>query len=161
MAGAAFTLIEFVVREGLFFQQDVHDFACSLGHAGTGAEYGGNTGLIEEGNATGGEATEVLLQQMAFFGRSLNKQDEENRQIRERGQREMFLTKNMKLFSELPEDFAKNDLIMLRRQHGIEGECAYIISRWVKVGIVERNGNRFLKRQRSAEPLSGEPLSDE
>ena len=64
--------------------------------------------------------------------------------------------KNMKLFSELPEDFAKNDLIMLRRQHGIEGECAYIISRWVKAGIVERNGNRFLKRQRSAEPLSGE-----
>ena len=106
-------------------------------------------------------ATEVLLQQMAFFGRSLNKQDEENRQIRERGQREMFLTKNMKLFSELPEDFAKNDLIMLRRQHGIEGECAYIISRWVKAGIVERNGNRFLKRQRSAEPLSDEPLSDE
>ena len=91
-------------------------------------------------------ATEVLLQQMAFFGRSLNRQDEENRQIRERGQREMFLTKNMKLFSELPEDFAKNDLIMLRRQHGIEGECGYIISRWLRAGIVERNGNRFRKR---------------
>ncbi len=51
------------------FQQDVHDFACSLGHAGTGAEYGGNTCLIEElvvlcGDNTTGDNHDVLAAQL-------------------------------------------------------------------------------------------------
>ena len=90
-------------------------------------------------------ATEVLLQQLAFFGRSLNKQDEENRHIRESGEKEMYKSKNMKLLSELPTDFTKSDLMQLRRKHGMEGGCRYIITRWIKVGLVEQQGYKFKK----------------
>jgi hypothetical protein len=93
-------------------------------------------------------ATETLNNQMAFFGNELNKTEEECRKIRMYGIHQLRKTKNMKLLSELPEDFAKNDLIILRRKYGVEGECAYIISRWLKAGIVEKQGNRFRKRQR-------------
>ena len=90
-------------------------------------------------------ATETLLQQMAFFGHSLNKQDEENRQIRERGKKEMYKTKNIRLLSELPDPFTKSDLVKLRRKYGMEGECAYIITRWLKAGFVVYDGKQYKK----------------
>ena len=90
-------------------------------------------------------ATETLLQQMAFFGHSLNKQDEENRQIRERGKKEMYKTKNIRLLSELPDPFTKSDLVKLRRKYGMEGECAYIITRWLKAGFVDYEGKQYKK----------------
>ena len=90
-------------------------------------------------------ATETLLQQMAFFGHSLNKQDEENRQIRERGKKEMYKTKNIRLLSELPDPFTKSDLVKLRRKYGMEGECAYIITRWLKAGLVVYDGKEYKK----------------
>ena len=92
-------------------------------------------------------ATETLQQQMAFFGRELNRQDAENRRIREEGMRELFKTKNMKLFSDLPAEFCKADLAELRRRNGLEGECAYIITGWLKRGLVERVGRGFRKMQ--------------
>ena len=96
-------------------------------------------------------ATEVLLQQMAFFGRELNRQDAENRRIREEGMRELFKTKNMKLYSDLPDEFCKADLAELRRRYGLEGECAYIITGWLKRGLVERVGRGFRKMAMSSE----------
>ena len=90
-------------------------------------------------------ATETLLQQMAFFGHSLNKQDEENRQIRERGKKEMYKTKNIRLLSELPDPFTKSDLVKLRRKYNMEGECAYIITRWLKAGFVDYDGKQYKK----------------
>ena len=90
-------------------------------------------------------ATETLLQQMAFFGRELNRQDAENRRIREEGMRELYKTKNMKLYSDLPAEFCKADLAELRRRNGLEGECAYIITGWLKRGLVERLGRGFRK----------------
>ena len=101
-------------------------------------------------------ATETLQQQMAFFGRELNRQDAENRRIREEGMRELFKTKNMKLFSDLPDEFCKADLAELRRRNGLEGECAYIITGWLKRGLVERVGRGFRKLAMSSEPLSNE-----
>lgn len=89
--------------------------------------------------------TKTLLQQMAFFGHSLNKQDEENRQIRERGKKEMYKTKNIRLLSELPDPFTKSDLVKLRRKYGMEGECAYIITRWMKAGFVDYEGKQYKK----------------
>jgi hypothetical protein len=96
-------------------------------------------------------ATETLQQQMAFFGRELNRQDAENRRIREEGMRELFKTKNMKLFSDLPDEFCKADLAELRRRNGLEGECAYIITGWLKRGLVERVGRGFRKLAMSSE----------
>ena len=93
-------------------------------------------------------ATETLLQQMAFFGRELNRQDAENRRIREEGMRELYKTKNMKLYSDLPAEFCKADLAELRRRYGLEGECAYIITGWLKRGLVERQGKGFRKLER-------------
>ena len=96
-------------------------------------------------------ATETLQQQMAFFGRELNRQDAENRRIREEGMRELYKTKNMKLFSDLPDEFCKADLAELRRRNGLEGECAYIITGWLKRGLVERVGRGFRKLAMSSE----------
>ena len=96
-------------------------------------------------------ATETLQQQMAFFGRELNRQDAENRRIREEGMRELYKTKNMKLFSDLPDEFCKADLAELRRRNGLEGECAYIITGWLKRGLVERVGRGFRKMAVSGE----------
>ena len=76
---------------------------------------------------------------------SLNKQDEENRQIRERGKKEMYKTKNIRLLSELPDPFSKSDLVKLRRKYGMEGECAYIITRWLKAGFVDYEGKQYKK----------------
>ena len=90
-------------------------------------------------------ATETLQQQMAFFGAELNRQDEENRRIREKGFLEMKRTRNMKLFSCLPDTFTKADLVELRRSKGLEGECAYIITRWISLGLIVRTGQTITK----------------
>ena len=60
-------LLWFVAGKSVF-QQDVHDFAGSLCYAGTGAEHGSHTGLIEEvvvlsGNYTAGNDHDVLATQ--------------------------------------------------------------------------------------------------
>ena len=65
--------------------------------------------------------------------------------------RELFKTKNMKLFSDLPDEFCKADLAELRRRNGLEGECAYIITGWLKRGLVERVGRGFRKLAVSSE----------
>ena len=59
--------------------------------------------------------------------------------------KEMYKTKNIRLLSELPDPFTKSDLVKLRRKYGMEGECAYIITRWMKAGFVDYEGKQYKK----------------
>ena len=95
-------------------------------------------------------ASEVLQQQLLFFGKELNRQDEENRKIRESAQREFRKTANVRLLSELPEMFEKSDLIDLRHKYGMEGECGYILSRWLKAGVVRKEFQTYYKLKKGA-----------
>lgn len=90
-------------------------------------------------------ATETLNGQMAFFGKELNKNEEECRKIRISGLRELKNSKNMKLLSELPEVFYKADLIDLRLQKGMDSECGYVLTRWCKAGVVRKENNTYYK----------------
>ena len=62
-----------------------------------------------------------------------------------RGKKEMYKTKNIRLLSELPDPFTKSDLVKLRRKYGMEGECAYILTRWMKAGFVDYEGKQYKK----------------
>jgi hypothetical protein len=95
-------------------------------------------------------ATETLNGQLAFFGKELNKNEEECRKIRMSGIRELRNSKNMKMLSELPDEFCKDDLIDLRRKKGLDGECGYILSRWLKSGVVRKEFQTYYKLKKGA-----------
>lgn len=83
-------------------------------------------------------ATEVLNQQLALYGKMLNEQEGENRRIREEGQNELRRSRNTRLLDELGETFSKGDVATLRAEHGMQGECSYIITRWIGAGLIMR-----------------------
>ena len=83
-------------------------------------------------------ATEVLNQQLALYGKMLNEQEGENRRIREEGQNELRRSRNTRLLDELGETFTKGDVATLRAEHGMQGECSYIITRWIGAGLIMR-----------------------
>lgn len=95
-------------------------------------------------------ATETLNGQLAFFGKELNRNEEECRKIRMSGIRELRNSKNMKMLSELPDEFCKDDLIDLRRKKGLDGECGYILSRWLKSGVVRKEFQTYYKLKKGA-----------
>ena len=39
----------------------------------------------------------------------------------------------------------EHHLVKLRRKYGMEGECAYIITRWLKAGFVDYEGKQYKK----------------
>lgn len=95
-------------------------------------------------------ATETLQQQMAFFGEELNEVDKENREIREKNEQNMQKTRNARFYDELPDEFTTGDLESLRHSRGFTGKnCSYIITRWMKRGLVEAVGiGKFVKKQK-------------
>ncbi len=96
-------------------------------------------------------ATETLNGQLAFFGKDLNKNEEECRKIRMNGMRELKKSKNMKMLSELPDEFGKADLIDLRLRKGLDSECGYILTRWMKAGVVRKEEKTYIKVKRTPE----------
>ncbi|MCR5433056.1 MAG: DUF3987 domain-containing protein [Bacteroidaceae bacterium] len=100
-------------------------------------------------------ATEVLNQQLALYGQRLNEQAMQSREDMERSRNRLMQSKNTRLFSLLPEKFSKDDLQALRRQHKMTGECAYIISRWAKNGMVEKQIDGRYKKL-TDQPVPGE-----
>lgn len=53
-----------------------------------------------------------------FFGKEMNKNEEECRRIRMSGIMKLRNSKNMKMLIELPDEFCKDDLIDLRQKKG-------------------------------------------
>lgn len=100
-------------------------------------------------------ASETLNQQLALYGKALNEQEQENQRIREQGQQQLRRSRNMRLLDELPDAFTKSDLAALRTRHGLEGECSYILSRWVANGIVMRRPDGlYEKLKKSVKPIN-------
>jgi len=91
-------------------------------------------------------ATEVLNQQLALYGKMLNEQEGENRRIREEGQNELRRSRNTRLLDELGETFTKGDVATLRAEHGMQGECSYIITRWIGAGLVMRRPDGVFRK---------------
>ena len=91
-------------------------------------------------------ATEVLNQQLALYGKMLNEQEGENRRIREEGQNELRRSRNTRLLDELGETFSKGDVATLRAEHGMQGECSYIITRWIGAGLVMRRPDGVFRK---------------
>ena len=80
-----------------------------------------------------------------FFGKEMNKNEEECRRIRMSGIMELRNSKNMKMLSELPDEFCKDDLIDLRRKKGLGGKCGNILSRCMKAGVVRKEFQTYYK----------------
>ena len=95
-------------------------------------------------------ATEVLNQQLALYGKMLNEQENENRRIREEGQNELRRSRNTRLLDELSETFTKGDVVALRARHGMQGECSYIITRWLSAGLVMRRPDGVYEKVHSS-----------
>ena len=93
-----------------------------------------------------------------FFGKEMNKNEEECRRIRMSGIRELRNSKNMKMLSELPDEFCKDDLIDVRRKKGLGGKCGYILSRWMKSGMVRKEFQTYCKLKRGAYPTFLSPF---
>ncbi len=84
-------------------------------------------------------ATEVLNQQLALYGQRLNEQAKMSREESERSRSRLAQTKNARLFSKLPRQFRKEDLQALRKENKMNGECGYILTRWLQNGMVEKD----------------------
>ena len=84
-------------------------------------------------------ATEVLNQQLALYGQRLNEQAKMSREESERSRSRLAQTKNARLFSKLPKQFRKEDLQALRKENKMNGECGYILTRWLQNGMVEKD----------------------
>ena len=91
-------------------------------------------------------ATEVLTQQLSLYGEQLNSQAAANREIRERAERALLQTKTARIFDELPMKFMKSDLIAVRRKHNMHDECSYLLTRWLKNGLVMRNEDGTIEK---------------
>lgn len=79
------------------------------------------------------------------LAKEMDKNEEECRRIRMSGIMELRNSKNMKMLSELPDEFCKDDLIDLRRKKGLGGKCGYILSRCMKAGVVRKEFQTYYK----------------
>lgn len=84
-------------------------------------------------------ATEVLDQQMALYGQKLNEQAKSSWEENERSRSKQAQNKNARLFSELPKQFRKEDLQVIRKKYDMHGECGYILTRWLRNGMVKKD----------------------
>lgn len=74
------------------------------------------------------------------------------------GIRELRNSKNMKMLSELPDEFCKDDLIDVRRKKGLGGKCGYILSRCMKAGVVSKEFQTYYKLKGGAYPTFLSPF---
>ena len=83
-------------------------------------------------------ANEVLDGQLTTFGDQLNEVERRTQELQQEREQRSSNSRNLRLLDLLPDPFIKADLAALRRRDGDMGECAYIISRWLKAGLIVR-----------------------
>lgn len=81
-------------------------------------------------------ASEVLQQQLVAFGEAMNQIERESLETLEEHERKARRSRNGNLLRSLSETFTKNDVIVARKRLGWTGECGYVISRWLKAGLI-------------------------
>jgi len=94
-------------------------------------------------------ANEVLCQQLAVFGEEMNRIERESMEITQQHNERSRMGRNGRLLKSLPDAFTKRDVEKARQRMGRTGECKYVISRWVKAGLIEPSpdGKSYVKLQ--------------
>ncbi len=84
-------------------------------------------------------ASEVLQQQLVGFGEEMNRIERESMELLKQHSEKARSGRNARLFRELPDTFSKGDVVAARTRMGRGGECSYVISRWMKAGLIEES----------------------
>ena len=84
-------------------------------------------------------ASEVLQQQLVGFGEEMNRIERESLETIRLHAERASSGRNARLLKSLPETFTKGDVIAARKKMGREGRPDYVISRWIKAGLVEES----------------------
>ena len=83
-------------------------------------------------------ASEVLKQQMVHFGEDMNRIERESLEKMQSLERRVN-TRNGRLLKELPDAFTRADVIVARKKLGFEGRADYVITRWLKKGLIAKS----------------------
>lgn len=95
-------------------------------------------------------ANEVLNQQLVAFGEQMNNIERQSAEIMTDRRNKARMGRNGRLLASLPDAFSKSDIIVARKKLGREGRVDYVISRWLKAGLIteseiEKNQYRKVK----------------
>lgn len=105
-------------------------------------------------------ASEVLAQQLVHFGDEMNRIERDSLEKMQTLERRARMGRNGHLLSSLPEAFTKADVIVARKRMGLEGEVSYVISRWLKKGLIAKSGidkYSYTKTEKTHEGLQKKP----
>lgn len=95
-------------------------------------------------------ASEVLAQQLVHFGEDMNRIERESLEKMQNLENKARNGRNGRLLAELPEAFSKSDVIVARKRLGFEGRVEYVLSRWLKRGLIaksETDKSSYVKTQ--------------
>ena len=81
-------------------------------------------------------ANEVLNQQLVAFGEQMNNIERQSAEIMTDRRNKARMGRNGRLLASLPDAFSKSDIIVARKKLGREGRVDYVISRWLKAGLI-------------------------
>ena len=84
-------------------------------------------------------ANEVLQQQLVHFGDDMNRIERESLDKQQALEKKAKIGRNGMLLASLSDAFTKGDVIVARKRLGFEGRVDYVISRWLKKGLVARS----------------------
>ena len=84
-------------------------------------------------------ASEVLAQQLVHFGEDMNRIERESLDKMKNLERKARIGRNGRLLASLPDAFTKSDVIVARKRLGFEGDVTYVISRWLRKGLIAKS----------------------
>ncbi|MBR1789678.1 MAG: DUF3987 domain-containing protein [Bacteroidaceae bacterium] len=85
-------------------------------------------------------ASEVLGQQLVHFGEDMNRIERESLEKMKNLENKARSGRNGRLLASLPDAFTKADVIVARKRMGFEGDVSYVISRWLRRGLIAESG---------------------
>lgn len=98
-------------------------------------------------------ASEVLGQQLVHFGEDMNRIERESLEKMQNLETKARIGRNGRLLASLPDAFTKGDVMAKRKKMGFEGDVSYVISRWLKKGLIaesETDKNSYTKIEKQS-----------
>ncbi len=87
-------------------------------------------------------ASEVLQHQLVAFGEQMNRIERESAEVLQSHKTRAYSSRNGRLLASLPEVFTKGDVVVARKRMGREGECHYVITRWLNAGLIMQSPDK-------------------
>lgn len=84
-------------------------------------------------------ASEVLSQQLIHFGDEMNRVERASLEKQNTQERKARMGRNGRLLVGLGNNFTKGDVIAARKRLGYDGDCSYVISRWLTKGLIAKS----------------------